>query len=406
LQGSLANFLSPVRWVGLFSARVPPAPDARSDSKEVWEQGSKSECPSRRLAEVRPKRRCVLMKVLIGVDPHKASVALAVLDEALGGFVERATFPQNRAGLRALERWAKRFPERRWAVENASGLGRHLAVRLAAAGESVVDVPPKLSARVRVLSSGNARKNDGLDALATALAASHNERLATVDPEVGSEALRLLSERREDLVAERTRALNRLHGLLRDLLPGGATGTLSAHRAARILRGIRPQGASARLRRRLASEILRDVRTLDRKIADLNGRIEAEVELTGTTLTEIFGIGPILAAKIIGTVGNVGRFPTKAHFASYAGTAPVEASSGEVVRHRLSLAGNRHLNNALHMVATCQARSDARGGAYYRKKIAEGKSRKEALRCLKRRISDAVFKSLMADSRTPSRSAA
>jgi transposase len=346
------------------------------------------------------------MKVLIGVDPHKASVAVAVVDE-VGGFVERATFPQNRAGLRALERWAKRYPERRWAVENAGGLGRHLSGRLAATGESVVDVPPKLSARVRVLSTGNARKNDGLDALATALAASRNERLTAVDPEVSSEALRLLSERREDLVAERTRALNRLHGLLRDLVPGGVAGTLSAHRAARILRGIRPQeGASTRLRRRLASEILRDVRTLDRKIADLNGRIEAEVEASGTTLTEIFGIGPILAAKIIGTVGNVVRFPTKAHFASYAGTAPMEASSGEVVRHRLSLAGNRKLNNALHTVATCQARSDARGGAYYRKKIAEGKSRKEALRCLKRRVSDAVFRSLMADSQAPSRSAA
>jgi transposase len=102
----------------------------------------------------------------------------------------------------------------------------------------------------------------------------------------------------------------------------------------------------------------------------------------------------------------VGRFPTKAHFASYSGTAPVEASSGEVVRHRLSLAGNRKLNNALHMVAICQARSDVRGGTYYRKKIAEGKSRKEALRCLKRRISDAVFRSLMADSRAPSRGAA
>jgi transposase len=108
-------------------------------------------------------------------------------------------------------------------------------------------------------------------------------------------------------------------------------------------------------------------------------------------------VGPILAAKIIGTVGSVARFPTKAHFASYSGTAPVEASSGEVVRHRLSLAGNRKLNNALHMVAICQARSDVRGGAYYRKKLAEGKSRKEALRCLKRRVSDAVFKSLMAD---------
>src|SRR5215203_2501103 len=300
------------------------------------------------------------MKVLIGVDPHKASVAVAAVDE-VGEFLERATFPQNCAGLRSLERWAKRFPERRWAVENTGGLGRHLVGRLAAAGESVVDVPPKLSARVRVLSTGNARKNDELDALATALAASRNERLAAVDPEAASEVLRLLSERREDLMAERTRALNRLHGLLRDLLPGGVAGKLSAERAARILRGIRARGgASARLRRRLASEILRDVRTLDRKISDLDGRIEAEVEASGTTLTQIFGIGPILAATILGAVGDVARFPTKAHFASDSGTAPLEASSGEAVRHRLSLAGNRHLNYALHMVAVCQARSDAR----------------------------------------------
>jgi len=347
------------------------------------------------------------MKVLIGVDPHKGSVAVAAIDEATGELLERAGFSQDRSGLRALESWAKRFSERRWAVENAGGLGRYLAGRLTTAGESVVDVPPKLSARVRVLSTGNARKNDGLDALATALAASRTGRLAPVEPESESEVLRLLSERREDLVAERTRALNRLHGLLRDLVPGGVAGTLSADRAARVLRGIRPQeGSSSRVRRRLASEVLRDVRTLDRKIADLSGRIEAEVEASGTTLTEIFGIGPILAAKIIGTVGSVARFPSRGHFASYSGTAPVEASSGEVVHHRLSLAGNRHLNYALHMVAVCQARSDARGGTYYRKKMAEGKSRKEALRCLKRRISDAVLASLMADSQVLSRSAA
>jgi transposase len=358
------------------------------------------------MEEVRPKRRYARMKVLIGVDPHKTSLAVAVVDEATGELLERAAFPQDRTGLRTLERWAKRFPERRWAVENAGGLGRHLAVRLAGSGESVVDVPPKLSARVRVLSTGNARKNDELDALATALAASRNDRLTQVDPEAASEALRLLSERREDLVAERTRALNRLHGLLRDLVPGGVARSLSADRAARILRGIRPKGASARLRRRLASEVLRDIRTLDRKIADLNERIEAEVEASGTTLTKIFGVGPILAARIIGTVGSVERFPTKAHFASYSGTAPLEASSGEVVRHRLSLAGNRKLNYALHMVATCQARSDDQGGAYYRKKLAEGKSRKEALRCLKRRVCDAVFRCLVADSQAPFSSAA
>jgi transposase len=224
-------------------------------------------------------------------------------------------------------------------MENARGLGRHLAGWSAASGESVVDVPPKFSARARVLSTGNARKNNRLDALATALAASRNERLVAVDPEA-------------------------------------------------------------------ASEVLRDVRTLDRKIADLDGRIQSEVEASGSTLTEIFGVGPILAATILGTVGDVGRFPTKAHFASYAGTAPVEASSGEVVRHRLSLGGNRKLNYALHMVATSQARSDAPGAADYRKKLAEGKSRKEALRCLKRRVCDAVFRSLTTDLQAPSHRAA
>jgi transposase len=156
----------------------------------------------------------------------------------------------------------------------------------------------------------------------------------------------------------------------------------------------------------LASEVVRDVRMLDRKIVDLNTRVEAEVDASRTTLTEIFGVGPILAATILGTVGDVGRFPSRGHFASYSGTAPVEASSGEMVRHRLSWAGNRHLNYALHMVAVCQARSEVRGGAYYRKKIDEGKSRKEALRCFKRRISDAVFRSLVADSQAPSSNAA
>jgi transposase len=350
------------------------------------------------------------MKVLIRVDPHKASVAVAVVDEATGELLECASFPQNRAGLRALERWAKRFPERGWAVENAGGLGRHLAGRLVAAGESVVDVPPKLSARVRVLSSfaGNARKNDGLDALATALAASPNERLAAVDHEAASEVLRLLSERREDLVAERTRALNRLHGLLRDLVPGGVAGTLSAARAARILRGMRPQGgASTRLRRRSASEVLRDVRTLDRKIAELNGRIEAEVEASGTTLTEIFGIAPILAARIIGTVGDVGRFPTSR-----------PTSPPTVVRRRWRPPAGRWCATGSRWPATASSTErpahgrgmpgqiGRSGRGYYRKKMAEGKSRKEALRCLKRRVSDAVFRSLVADLRAPSSGAA
>jgi transposase len=210
-----------------------------------------------------------------------------------------------------------------------------------------VDVPPKLSARVRVLSSGNDRKNDGLDALATALAAWRNERLPTVDPEAKAEVLCACFPKGAGTWSPSVPPSVQP--------PAWAPAGPRSRRGARMLRGIRPQGSSARVRRRLASEILRDVRALERKITDLNAQIEAEVEASGTTLTEIFGIGPILAAKIIGTVGSVVRFPTKAHFASYSSTAPVEASSGKVVRYRLSLAGNRQLNSALHMVAICQA---------------------------------------------------
>ena len=341
------------------------------------------------------------MEVLIGVDPHKATNVVAAIDEQ-GKVLGQESFPANRKGMRDLECWANGFPERRWAVEGASGIGRPLAQKLLAGGEQVVDVPPKLSAKVRVLSTGNARKNDRLDATFTALAALRNDRLASVQPEDGpeghAEILRLLTERREDLVAERTRSLNRLHVLLRDLLSDPVGKQLSADAAARLLRRARPRHPAGRVRRQLASELVRDVRALDRRIAELDERIRQEVVASGTTLTEVFGVGPILAAKIVGIVGNVGRFPSKAHFASYAGVAPIEASSGEVVRHRLSLAGNRRLNKVMHMIAVCQARSDPRGGAYHRKKLAEGKSRREAMRCLKRRVSDAVFGALVADS--------
>jgi transposase len=340
------------------------------------------------------------MRVLIGVDPHKTTNAVAVIDEH-GELLERAEFSADRQGLRVLERWARRFPERRWAVEGANGLGRTLAHKLASTDEEVVDVPPKLSARVRVLSVGNGRKNDKLDATFAALAAWRNGRLARVRPDDRADVLRLLYERREDLVSERTRVLNRLHGLLRDLIPGGVPGRLSPDRAARVLRSVRPRrdsrAAPQSIRRQLASELLRDVRALNRRIADLDTRIRQEVEASGTTLTDIFGVGPILAAKIIALGGDVRRFPTKGHFASYAGVAPVEVSSGEVVRHRLSLAGNRRLNHALHMIAINQARYEGKGGIYYRKKIAEGKTHREAMRCLKRRVSDAVFKRLAAD---------
>jgi transposase len=337
-----------------------------------------------------------MMEVLIGIDPHKATNAVAAIDEG-GKLIELATFPTNRDGLRSLERWGKRFEKRRWAVEGAGGLGRPVAQHLVGAGERVVNVPPKLSARVRLLSAGNERKNDALDAVYTALAALRGERLAEVLEEDRASVLRMLSERREDLVRERTRTLNRLHQLLCDLLPGGATGRLSADRAARMLRRVRPPSAQGRTRRQLASELLRDVRSLDRRICKIDQRIRGTLKDSPTNRAEVFGVGPVLAAKIIGRVITVARFPSKAHFASYTGTAPVEVSSGGTLRHRLSRGGDRQLNHALHMVAICQITRQTEGRAYYLRKLAEGKSEREALRSLKRRISDAVFKKLGAD---------
>jgi len=287
------------------------------------------------------------MKVLIGVDPHKASIAVAMVDEAVGELVERATFLHNRAGLRALENALSQT------VPRASlGGGERRRPRSTPGGEvgSGRRIRGGPGAQALGAGAGALERQRSQERWARcprhrALAASRNERLAAVDLEASSEVLRLLSERRYRPGGRAYQsAQGRLHRLLRNLVPGGVAGTLSTHRAARILRGIRSQGSSSRVRRRLVLEVLRDIRTLDREIADLNERIEAEVEASGTTLTEIFGIGPILAAKIIGTVGNMVRFPTKAHyFASSSGTAPVEASSGEVVRHKLSLAGNRKL---------------------------------------------------------------
>jgi transposase len=337
-----------------------------------------------------------MTEVVIGIDPHKATNAVAAVDGG-GKLIELATFATDRAGLRSLARWGKRFEKRRWAVEGAGGLGRSVAQHLVGAGERVVNVPQ--SSRPASGCSRRQRTQERCPRrrLYRPGRALRGERLAEVLEEDRASVLRMLSERREDLVRERTRTLNRLHQLLCDLLPGGASGRLSADRTARMLRRVRPQRAPGRTRRQLASELLRDVRSLDRRISDLDHRIQATLKDSPTKLTEVFGIGSVLAAKIIGRVITIARFPTKAHFASYTGTAPVEVSSGGTVRHRLSRGGDRQLNHALHMVAICQITRETEGRAYYRRKLAEGKSEREALRSLKRRIFDAVFKKLSAD---------
>jgi transposase len=341
------------------------------------------------------------MGVIIGVDPHKASYSAAVLDER-GELVDQQRFAATGTGSGALRCWARRWPQRRWAVEGASGLGRRLAQQLASDGEPVLDVPAKLAARVRLLSAGHGRKSDAHDAVSVAVAALGARRLGQVRIDDHATVLRLLSDRRDFLVRQRTRTLNRLHVLLCDLLPSGAKRNLDADTAAALLRRLRPATAPARTRRQLAVDLVADLRALDRRIVAVEERLRQAVTQSATTLIELFGVGPILAAKLLGEVGDIGRFPTRHHFAAHTGTAPLEASSGEVVRHRLSRAGNRKLNHALHLMAIVQIRHPTAGQAYYRRKLAEGKSRKEALRCLKRRLSDAVYRQLLADQHQPS----
>jgi transposase len=334
--------------------------------------------------------------VIIGVDPHKASHTAAAVGTGRQPLAH-LRIASDRAGYRQLRRWSARWPHRLWAVENTAGLGSSLTQWLLRDGEQVVDVPAKLSARVRLLSRGHGRKTDQADALSTALAACSTAELQPAVVEGHATTLRLLSDRRDELVASRTQALNRLHGLLAELAPGQVPATLSADRAATLLRHLRAPAGPARTRRLLAVDLVREVRRLDTAVARIDQRIATAVKDAHSSLTSLFGIGPVLAAKILGRIGDVRRFPTAARFASYCGVAPIEASSGDVVRHRLSRAGDRQLNFALHIMAVTQARQHPSGRAYYLRKRAEGHSDKEALRCLKRRLADVVYRQLLRD---------
>jgi transposase len=341
--------------------------------------------------------------ITIGVDPHKRSLTAAALDphsRLLGQLCLPAT---GQAPTRLLA-WAATWPQRRWAVEGASGLGRSVAQLLVAAGEPVVDVPAKLAARARLLGTSSARKTDLADACSVATAALHHRRLRPVALEDHTVVFRLLSDRRDDLVAERTRILCRLHVLLCDLTPGGANRELSAARAAALLRRVRPITVVDVERKRIARELLADVRRLDRQIKTASQAIRTAVRDHGTTLTEVYGVGPVLAAKLLGHAGDITRFPDRDHFASYTGAAPVEASSGDVRRHRLNRGGNRQLNTALHLIAVCQIRDPSPGQAYYRRKLAQAKTPEEARRSLKRHLANVVYSHLVTDHRHRTRS--
>jgi transposase len=276
-------------------------------------------------------------------------------------------------------------------------VGRPLAQRLLADGETVVDVPAKLSARVRVFDTGNARKTDPVDAHAVAMAALRSPKLKVLTFDEELVALRLLADRRDELSALRVQTVNRLHRLLAELIPGGAPRNLSATKAKKLLGGVRPRSLVGKTTRWMAAEELADLVRVDAKLKALHYELKAAVLARGSHLMDLHGIGPAGAARILADVGDIARFPDRDHFASWTGTAPLDASSGDHIRQRLSRAGNRRMNHVLYVAAITQIRQDSEGRRYYRRKLQEAKTGKEGLRCLKRRLSDLVYRQLRAD---------
>jgi transposase len=335
--------------------------------------------------------------VVIGVDPHKGSHTAVVIDQAeavLGQVRVRACAAQ----VERLLAWAADWPQRTWAVEGAGGVGHLLAQQLVAAGECVLDVQPKLGARVRLLATGATNKNDPNDALSVGIAALRSHAATQVRPDDHAAVLKIWAKRHRDLSRTRNQIVCRLHAVLCDLVPGGVSKHISAALAARVLEQAVPSGAVQAARHQLAAEFLGDLRRIDAQLRDAKKELAAAVRASGTTLTELFGVGPVIAATVIGDVRDVSRFGSRDRFAAYNGTAPIEVSSGSRTVFRLSLRGNRRLNHAVHMAAVTQiSHRGSQGRAYYDKKIAEGKTPKEALRALKRKVSDAFYKRLKED---------
>src|SRR5450755_4836692 len=339
--------------------------------------------------------------MIIGVDPHKASVTIEVTDQH-GVLAATGRFPTARGGYQALIRYVQRWPQRTWAVEGSGGAGRPLALRLVRDGERVVDVPAKLAARVRVLDTGQGRKTDETDAHSIAAVAVRTRGLRELSADDEDlEVMRRLCGRRDELAHLRVQIVNRLHRLLTELIPGGAgKKDLSSAQARRMLAGVRPRDPAGATRRRLAMDLIGDLEAVDVKLKALKAELRIAVRGNGSTLMDLFGIGPAGAARLLVDVADVARFPSKNHFASWNGTAPLDASSGEQIRHRLSRAGDRRINHVLHIMAVVQLRNDTLGRAYYRRKLAAGKTSMEALRALKRRLSDVVYRRLATDART------
>ena len=335
--------------------------------------------------------------VVLGIDAHKRTHTVVAVDEVGRQLGVRVTKSTSSAAHLDLVVWADWFgPERRWAVEDCRHLSRRLERDLLAAGEEIVRVPPKLMAHARD-SARTYGKSDPIDALAVARAALREPGLPTARLDGPERELRLLVDHREDLVAERTRAINRLRWHLHELDPGWDPRPRSLSRRKHL------DAAAARLAgmegmvARIAADLTARITTLTADINALEKEITTRVRQLAPSLLAMAGTAELTTAKITAETAGVGRFRSKDAYARHNGTAPLPAWSGNPARHRLSRTGNRQLNCAIHRIAVTHKRCHPPAQAYLKNRIASGDTSTEALRALKRRISDAVYRNLKTD---------
>jgi transposase len=332
--------------------------------------------------------------VVIGIDSHKRTHT-AVATDGTGRKLAEKTVAATSAGHLELVRWAARFETRTFALEDCRHLSRRLSTDLLVAGEAVVRVPPKLMAGAR-RSSREPGKSDPIDALAVARAALREDLpVATLDGP--DREVRLLVDHRDDLVAERTRAQNRLRWHLHELDPGSEPAARSLDRVIVLAALERDLAAAPGTVGRIARELVVRIRELTRTINDLEREIARLVADLAPSLLALTGCGPLTAAKLVGETAGVTRFRSRAAFARHNGSAPLPVWSGNTVRHRLSRTGNRQLNVALHRIAITQLQREGPGKTYLEHRRAQGDTKPEAIRALRRRISDEVYRRMRHD---------
>jgi transposase len=337
--------------------------------------------------------------VFAGIDSHKDTLAVAVIDTA-GRVVTARQVANEPDGFAVLADLVVELGIVRVGIEGSTNFGWAAAMHLVTAGAAVVEVPPLMTSRERLSRPGQG-KTDPVDAVAIARITARESFLPPVRPMDGLPAeLRVLMDYREQLIDERTALANRIHTDLGWLRPGYQRDlprlTQPAHLRAALALLENDQSIRASVTRRRLQRMV----AINAELVGLRTQITELVEQSGTTLTAIYGIGVFVAARFLAEVVDVHRYPTRHAFAAANGSAPIPASSGRTVRHRLNRGGSRQLNRALYTIAITEIRADTEGRAYYERKRAEGKTSREALRCLKRRLSDVVYRTLRADQAT------